>query len=94
LDCLELAVECNCKSFLSIPIVQSNLNNIWRGSIRETVDLVWIKKYLYASLIFYDCIIFCLRPKEKKNLLSVKKNVIIMKNTCKLLSKPRQKLIN
>jgi hypothetical protein len=40
LDCLELAVECKCKKFLSSPIVQSNLNNIWRGSIRETIDLV------------------------------------------------------
>jgi len=40
MDCLQLAVHCDCKEFVSMPIVQNVINDIWKGNRYNISDLV------------------------------------------------------
>ena len=40
MDCLQLAVECKCRKFISSSIVQSCLNDIWKGTRKNTDEMV------------------------------------------------------
>lgn len=40
MDCLELAVHCKCKKFVSNTTVQQILDNIWEGKKNDSVKLV------------------------------------------------------
>jgi hypothetical protein len=37
MDCLELAVVCDCKRFVSNEIIQNTLNNLWTGNIYSSI---------------------------------------------------------
>jgi hypothetical protein len=62
MDCLELAVHCKCKGFLSTTIVQNILNNIWSGKQQNNSELVGLnflflefprKKILQIAALIY-----------------------------------------
>ena len=40
MDVLELAVYCDCQEFVSLPIVQNVINDIWSGKKFDKRDLV------------------------------------------------------
>ena len=40
MDCLELAVLCDCKEFISMSVVQRALDNLWCGKNCDTSKLV------------------------------------------------------
>ena len=44
MDCLQLAVLCKCKNFVSSEIVQNNLQKIWKGTKSSQTELVFILK--------------------------------------------------
>ena len=47
MDCLELAVHCKCKRFVSNPLIQRILDTIWNGYINYPVEMVAKLFYLY-----------------------------------------------
>ena len=51
MDCLELAVVCECENFLSHSIVQHVLDKIWIG--RDDCDLEPVGKTLYDIRAFF-----------------------------------------
>jgi hypothetical protein len=42
MDCLQLAMHCQCKRFLSTPIIQNILDDIWKGKRKKSTGLVLI----------------------------------------------------
>jgi hypothetical protein len=40
MDCLELAVVCDCKGFVSNEIIQNVLDNLWTGNIYSSIKEV------------------------------------------------------
>ena len=47
--CLEIAVEAECKEFVSLVGVQEQLSMIWRGNISLRVVSVFEKKFAYVA---------------------------------------------
>ena len=55
MDCLELAVRCKCKNFVSHQIVQAILDNIWVGrnvTLLENVLFLIINKQFQVLIKF------------------------------------------
>lgn len=40
MDCLDLSIECKCKAFVSTPIVQKILHNMWLGNKTDNSIIV------------------------------------------------------
>jgi hypothetical protein len=45
MDCLELAMTCKCKQFLSNSTIQDILDNIWKGQQHKDSELVSFLAY-------------------------------------------------
>ncbi len=55
MDCLELAVVCDCKGFVSNEIIQNILDNLWTGNIYPSIKPV---TELYIIFVIYTEAIF------------------------------------
>ncbi len=40
MDCLKLAMHCDCKRFLSTSVIQNILDDIWKGKRKKYIGLV------------------------------------------------------
>ena len=53
MDVLQLAVDCDCKEFISKPIVQFVISDIWREKIYDEAGLVTIQMAVFEPLRDY-----------------------------------------
>ena len=52
MDCLELAVTCDCKKFLSQPTIQKVMDNLWKGTTIDESELVVFTVLIFKNKYF------------------------------------------
>jgi len=54
MDSLQIAVECECEKFVSSPLVQNNLTNLWRGPRKIEIELVGVENLWFKNCNFIN----------------------------------------
>ena len=58
MDSLQIAVECECEKFVSSSNVQSSLDKIWSGPVKEKIEMVIFSRIFYSFSYTDDVILY------------------------------------